>query len=128
MMMPIPDLSGVDTSTTVGQVTFFLVALALFLNALRQNFKFSVGKPMQRSYRTLRRENEVLRIDIKYYKNGYLILRDWQLQANILIFILRNMVATGVRDESDEVTRIIEKLKQLDSELSELGEDDGEDS
>lgn len=126
--MTFPDLSRLDTSTTLGQVTFLVVAITVLVGTVRQNIRFSIKKPMNRSYKTLAREIDELRAESKVTQNTEKMLSRWQLVASELIRLLRNELAdAGVR-ETERIKILIRKLKDLDNQITKGVMDSVEDS
>ena len=116
--MTFPDLSRLDTSTTLGQVTFLVVAITVLVGTVRQNIRFSIKKPMNRSYKTLAREIDELRAESKVTQNTEKMLSRWQLVASELIRLLRNELADTGRKETERTKILIRKLKDLDNQIT----------
>ena len=116
--MTFPDLSRLDTSTTLGQVTFLVVAITVLVGTVRQNIRFSIKKPMNRSYKTLAREIDELRAESKVTQNTEKMLSRWQLVASELIRLLRNELADTGTKETERIKILIRKLKDLDSQIT----------
>ena len=116
--MTFPDLSRLDTSTTLGQVTFFVVAITVLVGTVRQNIRFSIKKPMNRSYKTLAREIDELRAESKVTQNTEKMLSRWQLVASELIRLLRNELADTGTKETERIKILIRKLKDLDNQIT----------
>jgi hypothetical protein len=107
-----------DTSTTLGQVTFLVVAITVLVGTVRQNIRFSIKKPMNRSYKTLAREIDELRAESKVTQNTEKMLSRWQLVASELIRLLRNELADTGRKETERTKILIRKLKDLDNQIT----------
>lgn len=116
--MTFPDLSRLDTSTTLGQVTFLVVAITVLVGTVRQNIRFSIKKPMNRSYKTLAREIDELRAESKVTQNTEKMLSRWQLVASELIRLLRNELADTGTKETERIKILIRKLKDLDNQIT----------
>ena len=116
--MTFPDLSRLDTSTTLGQVTFLVVAITVLVGTVRQNIRFSIKKPMNRSYKTLTREIDELRAESKVTQNTEKMLSRWQLVASELIRLLRNELADTGAKETERIKILIRKLKDLDNQIT----------
>lgn len=116
--MTFPDLSGLDTSTTLGQVTFLVVAITVLVGTVRQNIRFSIKKPMNRSYKTLAREIDELRAESKVTQNTEKMLSRWQLVASELIRLLRNELADIGGKETERIKILIRKLNDLDQQIT----------
>lgn len=116
--MTFPDLSRLDTSTTLGQVTFFVVAITVLVGTVRQNIRFSIKKPMNRSYKTLAREIDELRAESKVTQNTEKMLSRWQLVASELIRLLRNELADIGGKETERIKILIRKLNDLDQQIT----------
>lgn len=116
--MTFPDLSRLDTSTTLGQVTFLVVAITVLVGTVRQNIRFSIKKPMNRSYKTLAREIDELRAESKVTQNTEKMLSHWQLVANELIRLLRNELADIGGKETERIKILIRKLNDLDQQIT----------
>lgn len=116
--MTFPDLSRLDTSTTLGQVTFLVVAITVLVGTVRQNIRFSIKKPMSRSYKTLAREIDELRAESKVTQNTEKMLSRWQLVASELIRLLRNELADTGAKETERIKILIRKLKDLDNQIT----------
>lgn len=116
--MTFPDLSRLDTSTTLGQVTFLVVAITVLVGTVRQNIRFSIKKPMNRSYKTLARENDELRAESKVTQNTEKMLSRWQLVASELIRLLRNELADIGGKETERIKILIRKLNDLDQQIT----------
>lgn len=116
--MTFPDLSRLDTSTTLGQVTFLVVAITVLVGTVRQNIRFSIKKPMNRSYKTLAREINELRAESKVTQNTEKMLSRWQLVASELIRLLRNELADTGTKETERIKILIRKLKDLDNQIT----------
>ena len=126
--MTFPDLSRLDTSTTLGQVTFLVVAITVLVGTVRQNIRFSIKKPMNRSYKTLAREIDELRAESKVTQNTEKMLSRWQLVASELIRLLRNELADTGSKETERIKILIRKLKDLDNQITKGVMDSVEDS
>ena len=126
--MTFPDLSRLDTSTTLGQVTFLVVAITVLVGTVRQNIRFSIKKPMNRSYKTLAREIDELRAESKVTQNTEKILSRWQLVASELIRLLRNELADIGGKETERIKILIRKLNDLDQQITKGVMDSVEDS
>lgn len=126
--MTFPDLSRLDTSTTLGQVTFLVVAITVLVGTVRQNIRFSIKKPMNRSYKTLAREIDELRAESKVTQNTEKMLSRWQLVASELIRLLRNELADKGGKETERIKILIRKLKDLDNQITKGVMDSVEDS
>lgn len=126
--MTFPDLSRLDTSTTLGQVTFLVVAITVLVGTVRQNIRFSIKKPMNRSYKTLAREIDELRAESKVTQNTEKMLSRWQLVASELIRLLRNELADTGGKETERIKILIRKLKDLDNQITKGVMDSVEDS
>lgn len=126
--MTFPDLSRLDTSTTLGQVTFLVVAITVLVGTVRQNIRFSIKKPMNRSYKTLAREIDELRAESKVTQNTEKMLSRWQLVASELIRLLRNELAGTGTKETERIKILIRKLKDLDNQITKGVIDSVEDS
>jgi hypothetical protein len=113
-----PDLSRLDTSTTLGQVTFLVVAITVLVGTVRQNIRFSIKKPMNRSYKTLAREIDELRAESKVTQNTEKMLSRWQLVASELIRLLRNELADIGGKETERIKILIRKLNDLDQQIT----------
>jgi len=113
-----PDLSRLDTSTTLGQVTFLVVAITVLVGTVRQNIRFSIKKPMNRSYKTLAREIDELRAESKVTQNTEKMLSRWQLVASELIRLLRNELADIGGKETERIKILIRKLNDLDQKIT----------
>jgi hypothetical protein len=107
-----------DTSTTLGQVTFFVVAITVLVGTVRQNIRFSIKKPMNRSYKTLAREIDELRAESKVTQNTEKMLSRWQLVASELIRLLRNELADIGGKETERIKILIRKLNDLDQQIT----------
>lgn len=116
--MTFPDLSRLDTSTTLGQVTFLVVAVTVLVGTVRQNIRFSIKKPMNRSYKTLAREIDELRAESKVTQNTEKMLSRWQLVASELIRLLRNELADIGGKETERIKILIRKLDDLDQQIT----------
>lgn len=116
--MTFPDLSRLDTSTTLGQVTFLVVAITVLVGTVRQNIRFSIKKPMNRSYKTLAREIDELRAESKVTQNTEKMLSRWQLVASELIRLLRNELADIGGKETERIKILIRKLNDLDRQIT----------
>lgn len=116
--MTFPDLSRLDTSTTLGQVTFLVVAITVLVGTVRQNIRFSIKKPMNRSYKTLAREIDELRAESKVTQNTERMLSRWQLVASELIRLLRNELADIGGKETERIKILIRKLNDLDQQIT----------
>lgn len=116
--MTFPDLSRLDTSTTLGQVTFLVVAITVLVGTVRQNIRFSIKKPMNRSYKTLAREIDELRAESKVTQNTEKMLSKWQLVASELIRLLRNELADIGGKETERIKILIRKLNDLDQQIT----------
>lgn len=116
--MTFPDLSRLDTSTTLGQVTFLVVAITVLVGTVRQNIRFSIKKPMNRSYKTLAREIDELRAKSKVTQNTEKMLSSWQLVASELIRLLRNELADIGGKETERIKILIRKLNDLDQQIT----------
>lgn len=116
--MTFPDLSRLDTSTTLGQVTFLVVAITVLIGTVRQNIRFSIKKPMNRSYKTLAREIDELRAESKVTQNTEKMLSRWQLVASELIRLLRNELADIGGKETERIKILIRKLNDLDQQIT----------
>lgn len=116
--MTFPDLSRLDTSTTLGQVTFLMVAITVLVGTVRQNIRFSIKKPMNRSYKTLAREIDELRAESKVTQNTEKMLSRWQLVAGELIRLLRNELADIGGKETERIKILIRKLNDLDQQIT----------
>lgn len=116
--MTFPDLSRLDTSTTLGQVTFLVVAITVLVGTVRQNIRFSIKKPMNRSYKTLAREIDELRAESKVTQNTEKMLSRWQLVASELIRLLRNELANIGGKETERIKILIRKLNDLDQQIT----------
>ena len=116
--MTFPDLSRLDTSTTLGQVTFLVVAITVLVGTGRQNIRFSIKKPMNRSYKTLAREIDELRAESKVTQNTEKMLSRWQLVASELIRLLRNELADIGGKETERIKILIRKLNDLDQQIT----------
>lgn len=116
--MTFPDLSRLDTSTTLGQVTFLVVAITVLVGTVRQNIRFSIKKPMNRSYKTLAREIDELRSESKVTQNTEKMLSRWQLVASELIRLLRNELADVGGKETERIKILIRKLNDLDQQIT----------
>lgn len=116
--MTLPDLSRLDTSTTLGQVTFLVVAITVLVGTVRQNIRFSIKKPMNRSYKTLAREIDELRAESKVTQNTEKMLSRWQLVASELIRLLRNELADIGGKETERIKILIRKLNDLDQQIT----------
>ena len=126
--MTFPDLSRLDTSTTLGQVTFLVVAITVLVGTVRQNIRFNIKKPMNRSYKTLAREIDELRAESKVTQNTEKMLSRWQLVASELIRLLRNELADTGGKETERIKILIRKLKDLDNQITKGVMDSVEDS
>lgn len=126
--MTFPDLSRLDTSTTLGQVTFLVVAITVLVGTVRQNIRFSIKKPMNRSYKTLAREIDELRAESKVTQNTEKMLSRWQLVASELIRLLRNELADTGTKETERIKILVRKLKDLDNQITKGVMDSVEDS
>jgi len=113
-----PDLSRLDTSTTLGQVTFLVVAITVLVGTVRQNIRFSIKKPMNRSYKTLAKEIDELRAESKVTQNTEKMLSRWQLVASELIRLLRNELADIGGKETERIKILIRKLNDLDQQIT----------
>jgi hypothetical protein len=107
-----------DTSTTLGQVTFLVVAITVLVGTVRQNIRFSIKKPMNRSYKTLAREIDELRAESKVTQNTEKMLSRWQLVASELIRLLRNELADIGGKETERIKILIRKLNDLDQQIT----------
>jgi hypothetical protein len=107
-----------DTSTTLGQVTFLVVAITVLVGTVRQNIRFSIKKPMNRSYKTLAREIDELRAESKVTQNTEKMLSRWQLVASELIRLLRNELADIGGKETERIKILIRKLNDLDQKIT----------
>lgn len=116
--MTFPDLSRLDTSTTLGQVTFLVVAITVLVGTVRQNIRFSIKKPMNRSYKTLAREIDEMRAESKVTQNTEKMLSRWQLVASELIRLLRNELADIGGKETERIKILIRKLNDLDQQIT----------
>lgn len=116
--MTFPDLSRLDTSTTLGQVTFLVVAITVLVGTVRQNIRFSIKKPMNRSYKTLAREIDELRAESKVTQHTEKMLSRWQLVASELIRLLRNELADIGGKETERIKILIRKLNDLDQQIT----------
>ena len=116
--MTFPDLSRLDTSTTLGQVTFLVVAITVLVGTVRQNIRFSIKKPMNRSYKTLAREIDELRAESKVTQNTEKMLSRWQLVASEMIRLLRNELADIGGKETERIKILIRKLNDLDQQIT----------
>ena len=116
--MTFPDLSRLDTSTTLGQVTFLVVAITVLVGTVRQNIRFSIKKPMNRNYKTLAREIDELRAESKVTQNTEKMLSRWQLVASELIRLLRNELADIGGKETERIKILIRKLNDLDQQIT----------
>lgn len=116
--MTFPDLSRLDTSTTLGQVTFLVVAITVLVGTVRQNIRFRIKKPMNRSYKTLAREIDELRAESKVTQNTEKMLSRWQLVASELIRLLRNELADIGGKETERIKILIRKLNDLDQQIT----------
>lgn len=116
--MTFPDLSRLDTSTTLGQVTFLVVAITVLVGTVRQNIRFNIKKPMNRSYKTLAREIDELRAESKVTQNTEKMLSRWQLVASELIRLLRNELADIGGKETERIKILIRKLNDLDQQIT----------
>lgn len=116
--MTFPDLSRLDTSTTLGQVTFLVVAITVLVGTVRQNIRFSIKKPMNRSYKTLAREIDELRAESKVTQNTEKMLSRWQLVASELVRLLRNELANIGGKETERIKILIRKLNDLDQQIT----------
>ena len=116
--MTFPDLSRLDTSTTLGQVTFLVVAITVLVGTVRQNIRFSIKKPMNRSYKTLAREIDELRAESKVTQNTEKMLSRWQLVASELIRLRRNELADIGGKETERIKILIRKLNDLDQQIT----------
>lgn len=116
--MTFPDLSRLDTSTTLGQVTFLVVAITVLVGTVRQNIRFSIKKPMNWSYKTLAREIDELRAESKVTQNTEKMLSRWQLVASELIRLLRNELADIGGKETERIKILIRKLNDLDQQIT----------
>lgn len=116
--MTFPDLSRLDTSTTLGQVTFLVVAITVLVGTVRQNIRFSIKKPMNRSYKTLAREIDELRAESKVTQNTEKMLSRWQLVASELIRLLRNELANIGGKETERIKILVRKLNDLDQQIT----------
>lgn len=116
--MTFPDLSRLDTSTALGQVTFLVVAITVLVGTVRQNIRFSIKKPMNRSYKTLAREIDELRAESKVTQNTEKMLSRWQLVASELIRLLRNELADIGGKETERIKILIRKLNDLDQQIT----------
>lgn len=116
--MTFPDLSRLDTSTTLGQVTFLVVAITVLVGTVRQNIRFSIKKPMNRSYKTLAMEIDELRAESKVTQNTERMLSRWQLVASELIRLLRNELADIGGKETERIKILIRKLNDLDQQIT----------
>lgn len=116
--MTFPDLSRLDTSTTLGQVTFLVVAITVLVGTVRQNIRFSIKKPMNRSYKTLAREIDELRAESKVTQNTEKMLSRWQLVASELIRLLRNELTDIGGKETERIKILIRKLNDLDQQIT----------
>lgn len=116
--MTFPDLSRLDTSTTLGQVTFLVVAITVLVGTVRQNIRFSIKKPMNRSYKTLAREIDELRAESKVTQNTEKMLSRWQLVASELIRLLRNELADIGGKETERIKILVRKLNDLDQQIT----------
>ena len=125
--MTFPDLSRLDTSTTLGQVTFLVVAITVLVGTVRQNIRFSIKKPMNRSYKTLAREIDELRAESKVTQNTEKMLSRWQLVASELIRLLRNELADIGGKETERIKILIRKLNDLDQQITKRVMDSVED-
>lgn len=116
--MTFPDLSRLDTSTTLGQITFLVVAITVLVGTVRQNIRFSIKKPMNRSYKTLAKEIDELRAESKVTQNTEKMLSRWQLVASELIRLLRNELADTGSKETERIKILIRKLNDLDEQIT----------
>lgn len=116
--MTFPDLSRLDTSTTLGQVTFLVVAITVLVGTVRQNIRFSIKKPVNRSYKTLAREIDELRAESKVTQNTEKMLSRWQLVASELIRLLRNELADIGGKETERIKILVRKLNDLDQQIT----------
>lgn len=116
--MTFPDLSRLDTSTTLGQVTFLVVAITVLVGTVRQNIRFSIKKPMNRSYKTLAREIDELRAESKVTQNTEKMLSRWQLVASELIRLLRNELTNIGGKETERIKILVRKLNDLDQQIT----------
>ena len=116
--MTFPDLSRLATSTTLGQVTFLVVAITVLVGTVRQNIRFSIKKPMNRSYKTLAREIDELRAESKVTQNTEKMLSRWQLVASELIRLLRNELADIGGKETERIKILVRKLNDLDQQIT----------
>lgn len=116
--MTFPDLSRLDTSTTLGQITFLVVAITVLVGTVRQNIRFSIKKPMNRSYKTLAREIDELRAESKVTQNTEKMLSRWQLVASELIRLLRNELTAVGGKETERIKILIRKLNDLDQQIT----------
>jgi hypothetical protein len=107
-----------DTSTTLGQVTFLVVAITVLVGTVRQNIRFSIKKPMNRSYKTLAREIDELRAESKVTQNTEKMLSRWQLVASELIRLLRNELADIGGKETERIKILVRKLNDLDQQIT----------
>lgn len=119
-----PDISQIDSGTTLGQVVIGLIALAMIVTTFKDVFKGVPKAVKHRNYRNLASELKETRLELNFQRGMNKSMREWELLAREVIRQMQNdLVEAGV-EMDPRVTRLMELLEDNEKVRGEFIEEE----
>lgn len=123
------DPSVMNANTTAGQIALILFALTSLLGAVKPLFStFNIRKiKTSRKLSGVQEDLNLARKEIRFRTEEAKSLREWQLAARQLIYLMRSSMADSgieVTDKMSELMRVLEEYEMRSIIIEEGGEEE----
>lgn len=106
------DMSQIDGTTLIGQVTLLAIALAMVASAVKPLFTSATKSVKARNYQSLAIDLKESQDELSYQRGLNRSMREWELIARETIREMQNdLLEAGVPD-NPRITRLLELLEE----------------
>lgn len=106
------DMSQIDGTTLIGQVTMFAIALAMVASAVKPLFTNAAKSVKARNYQSLALDLKQTQDELTYQRGLSRSMREWELIARETIREMQNDLLEAGVPENPRITRLLELLEE----------------
>lgn len=106
------DMSQIDGTTLIGQVTMFAIALAMVASAVKPLFTNAAKSVKARNYQSLAIDLKQTQDELTYQRGLSRSMREWELIARETIREMQNDLLEAGVPENPRITRLLELLEE----------------
>lgn len=106
------DMSQIDGTTLIGQVTMFAIALAMVASTVKPLFTNAAKSVKARNYQSLAIDLKQTQDELTYQRGLSRSMREWELIARETIREMQNDLLEAGVPENPRITRLLELLEE----------------